>query len=198
MKPLALPSSTLHDDLRQATASRHRKLDAALGAAGYFDDRASYCRFLERAWQFQSAMELALERAGAPVFIPDWARRRRAPLLERDLAALEVQLPSTAISHPTLLVARDEAAVLGSAYVLEGATLGGKVLLSRIAPMGFHATHGGAYLNGYGPAHGALWRAFLERLAARDAAGISRSTAMAAACEVFDLAAAIYGAEVAS
>lgn len=196
MKPLALPSSTLHDDLRQATASRHRRLDAALGAAGFFDDRASYQRFLERTWLFQSGVELALERAGAAQFIPDWVRRHRVPLLERDLAVLGAEPPTAAI--PMLSVARDEAAVLGGAYVLEGSTLGGQVLLSRIARLGFHSTHGGAYLSGYGPAHAVMWRGFLEQLAARDAAGLSRSKALSAACEVFDLAATIYGADAAS
>ena len=99
---------------------------------------------------------------------------------------------------PPFSVAREEAAVLGAAYVLEGATLGGQMLLSRIRRLGFHALHGGVFLNGYGAAHAGMWRGFLELLAARDAAGLPRAAARTAACEVFDLAAEIYGADVAS
>jgi heme oxygenase len=198
MNSIARPLTTLHAELRRATARRHRALDAALDVSGTFADLTSYASFLARTHQFQSQMELALDRAGAARFIPDWPQRRRTRLIELDLAALGQPLPATAPALAPLSGPHQEAAVLGAAYVLEGSTLGGKLLLAKIGRLDLHATHGGAYFHGHGAAHGPMWRGFLDLLAARDAAGLPHEPALEAACAAFDVAAQVYGVAAAS
>lgn len=84
--------------------------------------------------------------------------RRKSHLLARDLRALGVtswpicpQLPA-AIGLPR---------TLGIAYVIEGSTLGGRFILSRLLPP-IAAMRGAAtaFLEGYGAATGERWRAF--------------------------------------
>lgn len=67
----------------------------------------------------------------------------------------------------------------GARYVLEGSALGGRVLLRRVAALGFGETAGGRYLAGHGDETGAIWRGFvasLERV--EDKAGVLRGAGM--------------------
>ena len=98
--------------------------------------------------------------------------RRKAHLLESDLRALgdEAGWPDCA----RLPALPGIAEAIGAAYVLEGSTLGGRFILSRLPPrlarLSGVAT---AFLDGYGAATGARWRDFagvVERGLVDDAA----------------------------
>jgi heme oxygenase len=71
--------------------------------------------------------------------------------------------------------------------VLEGSTLGGLVLLDRLAPLGVTAARGGRYLAaGERPAR--RWHTFVQALARQDAATFDRDAALAAARRTFSAA----------
>ena len=116
-----------------------------------------YAAALRALHAFHAAWEPALWRApglaGAGL---DPAARRKLPLLERDLRALGIA-PSE--NHPPIPVIPDAAAALGALYVLEGATLGGRVIHRHVAgPLGLTPARGGAYYHGYGAATGTRWK----------------------------------------
>lgn len=147
--------------LRAATRPAHERLDGALGLLGGQLDCAAYTRLVERfygfwrGWEPHVAAQLHDEAFLAP--------RRRLHLLAADLAALGrsphaiEQLPSC----PVPLV-RDAAEALGSLYVMEGSTLGGRVIQRNVERcLGPAAC---SYFAGYGPDTGAMWRSFLARL----------------------------------
>jgi heme oxygenase len=86
-------------------------------------------------------------------------RRRKGYLLERDLEALGEERPFARCSAMPALSSLGHC--IGAAYVIEGSTLGGRYILSRL-PGELAAARGHAtwFLEGYGSATGARWRTF--------------------------------------
>lgn len=86
--------------------------------------------------------------------------RRKSHLLARDLASLGA--PAWALCS-ALPDASNLSRAIGIAYVIEGSTLGGRYVLSRLPPAieAVRAT-ATAFLAGYGEATGQRWRAFGE------------------------------------
>ncbi len=170
-RPLDLPSRMSADRppsllaaLRGGTRDLHDRAEAAFVLGGPGVTRAEYVAVLARLLAFYAPAERALE-AWAPALDASGlalAPRRKAPLLRRDLRALDPGFPRHA--EPAFRLP-DPAHALGALYVLEGATLGGQLLRRRLAPaLGLTAEHGLAFLTGYGADVGPMWRAFGEAL----------------------------------
>ena len=88
------------------------------------------------------------------------AERGKVSLLSADLAALQLA-PLTAPCVVPAGVVTSAANALGAMYVLEGSTLGGRIIERQCAvPLGMSPAHGGAFYHGYGARTGALWQAF--------------------------------------
>ena len=86
--------------------------------------------------------------------------RRKSAGLAADLRALGVA-PEALPRCSDLPDLPGPAAVLGCAYVLEGATLGGQILSRHVAGcLGLSAETGGRFFHGYGERTGAMWKAF--------------------------------------
>jgi heme oxygenase (biliverdin-IX-beta and delta-forming) len=81
----------------------------------------------------------------------------------------------------------DDARRWGVLYVLEGSTLGGRLLLDRVASLGITAAHGGAYLAA-GERPPRRWHTFVQALARQDAASFDREAALDAARRTFSAA----------
>jgi heme oxygenase len=156
--------------LRAATAADHDAVDSAFGETD-FGDHAAYGRFLTAHALALPAVEAALE--GFTALPP---RRLRAPLIESDLRALGVDMPSPLpISAP-----ETTAAAFGTAYVIEGSRLGGGMLAKRVGADLPTAYLSETHLPGE-------WRGFLAALD-RSAEGDSWIAEMiAAARATFDL-----------
>jgi len=125
--------ASLHERLRRETARAHRDLETLIESRCFFASRAAYVAFLLASQAFQAEAERVLDDCGAVDVIPDWPLRQRAKLARTDLEALGASLaaspePDRQLTH----VAKPEW-VLGVAYVVEGATLGGSVLLKSVA-----------------------------------------------------------------
>ncbi len=150
--------------LRAGTAEAHRRLDHLLDSAGCFASLDGYRRYLRRIAPLQAALEGALEAAGAEALLPDWPRRRKASLIAADLRALGGPPPAPLPRPFPGLAGWRAGDVLGTLYVLEGATLGGAVLARRLGDLGLRRERGGRFLDPYGEERGRMWRLFLEAL----------------------------------
>jgi heme oxygenase len=150
--------------LRTVTGPAHARLEASLNLLD--DDldldryRATLLRFhgFWRVWQPRMAALF-----GEPAFL---APRRRLHLLRADLAALGLSAAAVAQSPscPPVPLA-DPREALGSLYVLEGSTLGGRLVQRHVqARLGALGGAGCSYFNGYGDRTGAMWREFQARL----------------------------------
>lgn len=169
--------------LKTATAGHHARVEALMPSLGELATPGGYAAALRALHAFHAAWEPALWRApGLAAAGLVEAERRKLPLLERDLRALGVAPLSLRPPAPAIA---DTAAALGALYVLEGATLGGRVIYRQVAgPLGITPARGGAYHHGYGAATGARWKEFGEALRRWVAAhgGEDRVVAGAVAC----------------
>ena len=158
----ALPVSAIAG-LRTATWAAHQRLEKRLDIKARFDTVGAYRSHLEGMWGFHADLEERLEQKLCGNVLPDFESRRKLPLLTADLLALGADLGSLA-SLPRCRAALqfpDPAAAFGCAYVLEGATLGGRVLLPQLQKrLGLDAGHGAAFLASYGEAVTPMWRSF--------------------------------------
>jgi len=165
--------------LRDATLEHHREAERHVRILDPDATVATYARFLARMYGFHAAIErvfadhAALTRAG---FDPE--SRCKAPLLAADLH--ELGLDPNLLERSALPDLVSLARALGAAYVIEGSTLGGTFIRSRLTldvPMRF--------LAGYGAATGAMWKVF-GAICDRELAGhAARDEAVTAARETF-------------
>ena len=113
------------------------------------------------------------------------AQRGKVSLLSADLAALRLTPLAVPCPMPGKVVA-SAATALGAMYVLEGSTLGGRVIERHCAgPLGVSPTHGGAFYHGYGARTGALWQAFGAVLESHDTDARQRAAMLLGARSCF-------------
>jgi heme oxygenase len=175
-------------ELRSATWASHQRLEKRLDIKARFSDSRAYRTHLEKMWGFCAGMELRVARDAFGDALPDFEKRRKLPLLQRDLVALGaaadevMRLPRC----ETLPRCADEAAAFGCVYVLEGATLGGRTLLPMVrSRLGFTAEHGAMFLASYGEDVASMWRGFGICLDAWCGAAERRARAAEAAVATF-------------
>jgi len=188
------------DGLRAATWPAHQRLERRIDFRSRLASVASYRTHLESMWGFYAELEPRLRAVIYPKHLADYEQRLKLPLLERDLRSLGLadaalgQLPRCTLA----LQCADPAAAFGSAYVLEGATLGGRSLMPSVeARLGFSASHGAAFLASYGAAVGEMWRSFAGALERYCSGAQQQARAASAAIETFtQLEAWLCGANV--
>jgi len=177
-------------ELREATRAAHARAEASLAPLAQPDSLAGYAALLCVLWGFQAPAERWLGHQKLPPAV-GWPARQRLGALAADLTNLgvtgtsrpEIALPE--IARPAIalpeaagwpaLGGRGAAgarggpgAVWGTLYVIEGATLGGRVLRRHIeARLGQVPAR---FLDGHGDRTQPMWRE-LGRLADRHVHG---------------------------
>jgi len=149
--------------LKQATAALHTLAESAMPSLDELAQLDVYTRCLSDMHKFYGAWEPTIWRtAGVSEAVPDGDARRKLPLLDSDLRALGQPADddeSSEVASSAAVANTGEA--LGALYVLEGATLGGRVILRHIAePLGLSLDAGLAFFHGYGACTGQMWTAF--------------------------------------
>ncbi|MEQ8234864.1 MAG: biliverdin-producing heme oxygenase [Gammaproteobacteria bacterium] len=176
--------------LRTATAAVHDALERELDLLRPDLTLDEYATVLARMAAFYAPLERRIH--GLPDLaaqVPALTARRKLPLLERDLRALAARgVAWSAGDHvPDALLPCVDAVptALGCLYVLEGATLGGRVIAPHLARcLGLSATDGAAFHAGYGDATGRMWRGMQGALRAAGH-GAARTAMIAAATTTF-------------
>jgi heme oxygenase len=153
--------------LRLVTAAAHERMHSHSGFAAAAAGRISlsdYRLLLSRLFGFHRAFETV--RADSR-YDDGISERARSHLIAADLQSLGLDA-SAILRLPlcnSLQAPANAAEQLGGLYVLEGSTLGGVQIaraLQSIVP-GVDG-RGRRFFLGYGARHGAMWRAFVERL----------------------------------
>ena len=174
---------SLHARLRTETAPAHERLERSLDLLSRPLDRDRLTALLVRFHGFHQDWEPALACCLPAELVP----RPRLPLLEHDLRTLGVgndimtAIPSCA--HAASLGEHQDTA-LGSVYVLEGSTLGGRVVARHFAEAPWWPAAGLGYFDPYGDETATRWRHTLAQLAA---AGGDADRIVAGAVRTFEI-----------
>jgi heme oxygenase len=163
-----MADASIRDRLRAETRTDHDRLENGLRLADPGLTLARYREILSRFYGFWAEWE---PRVADVVADEEFlAPRRRLHLLRDDLRALGVAPEALPVCAPPPMRNRGEG--FGALYVMEGSTLGGRVIVKRLHAIGLSPETGGcSYFAGYGTATGAMWSRFIERLEAEADAG---------------------------
>jgi heme oxygenase len=158
------PSTDILARLKQETTAEHAAIERAARIMDPALSLAQYQHYLEQSYGFYAQVEPMLQRLGAWEALGlSAAERAKLPLLEADLAALGRDVSTLPLAAPPRLPGVAEA--FGCLYVLEGSTLGGRVISRHVqARLGAGVTR--QFLDGYGPRTGESWQTFRGALAA--------------------------------
>ena len=158
--------------LRSATAPDHARVDALFSSAD-LSRPAGYRHFLSCQAAAHLPVERAIDAADLAAKPEDWPARRRGAELRADL----LELGGDEIREQPFALAKDEAAVLGAVYVLEGSRLGGALLRKRVSP--------GLPTRFLSAGRPGAWRALVELLDRRLDTPAAIEAAVASARSVF-------------
>lgn len=190
----------LQQALRTATAELHEAVEACRFSRRLFNgevQRDEYVRYLTAMRTVHARLECHLDRLSCGPEAELWAKcQRRSRLLDSDLAYFEPAAcsPETVANRSALALAdqfgrfaeRSPIRLLGALYVLEGSSLGGQVLKSRVArALALDGEGGLSYFAGAGARTAHHWRAFVSRLNALELAKPQRSEVLAGAVATF-------------
>ena len=160
--------SLLHARLRTETAPAHERLERSLDLLRRPLERERFTALLIRLHGFHQAWERALALRLPAASVPG----PRLRLIAQDLGALGLGDDTIgAIPHCAQAASLGDHpdTALGSVYVLEGSTLGGRMIAHHLSEAAWLPPAGLRYFDPYGDATAARWRQTLAQLA--DAGG---------------------------
>jgi heme oxygenase len=170
------------------TAVQHRQLEGALDLLRDELTRENYVDILRAFHDFLLPWEGRVQALLAPLNDPAIAQRRHVWRLRQDILSLTGASPDQlgieiCSALPELATT---GAALGSMYVIEGSTLGGRIISAHMESR-FAVTpeNGCAYFSGNADQTGRMWAAFRERLDTTVAVA-AQEEAIKAAVDTFD------------
>jgi heme oxygenase len=119
--------------LKNHTSLDHERLDDAVGG---FSDLETYRAFVAKSFAFRGAVERTTQA------YQDWFPLALVSALRKDVEDLNGGF----IDFPTLDPASSWSANLGRLYVLEGSSVGARMLYQRAQKLGFSDKHGARHL----------------------------------------------------
>lgn len=160
--------------LKAATRAEHDAIEVALDLMAPGLSLADYHRRLRRYLGFYAPIEPLIDAAiDGPRWSLNMTARAKTAWLAADLVCLgnsSDAVGPTPTAHAlctALPPLKTEADAFGCLYVLEGASLGGRVISRHIERvLGLNATHGARFFHGYGDQTGAMWKTFRGALSA--------------------------------
>src|SRR4051812_16217825 len=153
-------TSAIHARLRAATRAHHQALEDRVDVLGRAASAHGRRELVQGFHQLHAEAETAIAPWVADLAGLQFEARRRTAQLKQDLTALG--LTSSTVDHRPPAV-RSAVEALGRMYVLEGSTLGGRLLTRGLTAAG-HDLVGLGFLDPYGDGVGERWRSFLAIL----------------------------------
>jgi heme oxygenase (biliverdin-IX-beta and delta-forming) len=148
--------------LREATADSHQQLEEKLFPfIKTINSHKEYGKLLNAFYGYIFPVQ---ERIAAHIdhnIVPDMDQRRNAALITGDLLTISIKPDHQfAVDLPAI---DDHASAIGALYVLEGSTLGGKIISKTISER-LGKTEGFSFFRGYGAETGPRWKKFTQYL----------------------------------
>ena len=155
----------LLERLRSETKPVHAELEASMMPwISRVRNLEEYAGLLRMFYGFYQPLDYAIKQHVDINRLPDFHERRGAHWILEDLQTIGFagnELPlDTRSSWVT-----DQASAFGALYVMEGSTLGGRVICKTISGnLGTDLEKGLRFFGGYGPETGSRWKSFLSAL----------------------------------
>ena len=124
---------------------------------------ADYARFLALFYGYFGALELSINKCLNASIIPDYENRRKTEALKIDLKILNQEDLKLAASE-LLPVIENHLQSLGALYVIEGSTLGGKIISKMIKQQLKTEIMAFTFFTGYGDQSANMWNSFTHIL----------------------------------
>jgi heme oxygenase len=172
------------DRLRDETRVVHSRLDQTLGLLDRLSSPDRRGRLLAGYHWLHRETEAKIAPFLGEMSDLDFPARRRSSLLAQDLAVLG---HPARLDNPVRLDIHTSGAAFGALYVLEGSTLGGRVILKALKLRGASLA-GLGFLDPYGNRTGERWRSFLAILEREIKSGDQQAEAVTGALNTFAFA----------
>lgn len=178
------------DRLKAATSPDHKRLDALVSAQQFFTSQNRYSIWLQRSYVFQAAIERALNTARTTDFFPNYVAHAHLAFIAQDLHDLGLKEPPVQPAFD--LQYRTQAACLGALYVVEGASMGARVLLIAAHRLGLNGERGARQLTA-AASNIQHWRNYVAMLEAAPLTPVDETRMIAVARRTFAFAQQCFG-----
>jgi heme oxygenase len=153
----------LNEQLKESTQPSHQELEKKMvSLIKKINNRQDYVKFLKLMYGYYSALEKRVQEYVSDMEIE---KRRKAERLLEDISYFESTITTDMCNELPPITSHAEA--LGAMYVMEGSTMGGKIIAKMIkGQAGIDGPSGFSFFNGYGEDTGRMWeefKAFLNR-----------------------------------
>jgi heme oxygenase (biliverdin-IX-beta and delta-forming) len=180
----ASDTTSLRWRVRSETSVWHDRVDAVAGGPNTVESRGGYIDLLGRLYELHTSFE---SRLADPRLHGAWRHlgidlpvHRRAHLCADDLETLGAAPANTPVTSSSLATSGH---ALGCLYVLEGSSLGGRVVARIVRDRIGNVPV--AFFTGRGRAKLAPWTSVLKALTRFDTEGGDGDTVIAGACDTF-------------
>jgi heme oxygenase len=150
--------------LREETRQEHQSLEKKLiPYIKSINSNDSYARLLQMFYSYYQPVEKAINSQLDELDIKDLHERRKSEAIEEDMSVLGVKKEDVPADFAPEIDSKLRA--LGALYVLEGSTLGGKVITEIIAKNNPEFSHNAFhFFNAYGEKTMEKWKSFQQSL----------------------------------
>ena len=157
--------------LREATTSLHREVEGRIDFLSLGLTIPRYIRILQAFYAFFEPMEMQMDTCCPAEYRSMWQGRHRAHRLIDDLVAMHSGPVDAASGIFEIPDVSSTGHWLGALYVLEGSTLGGRVISRHLEKhFGWLSGRGYSFFLGHGTATGERWREVVKTLEANSGA----------------------------
>lgn len=159
------PQDIFLKDLRTQTHESHQALEDNAVSKALLSEEVSlkdYQAYLSRMYGLKKGLEANAYPLLAGIF-PEISKREKAYLIKADLLKTGMSEEDVSRIPVKQFSPLNEQDALGMMYVLEGSTLGGRILYKHVnKALGLDAAGGASFFNGYGDQTGPMWKEFVS------------------------------------
>jgi len=155
----------LTEKIKTATQHSHQETEKILvGKMKTMRSVNDYAGILKLFYGYFGGLEQQIEKYINADNLSDYNERRKTAAVADDLVALGHALPNKAANNE-LPIIETKLQAFGALYVIEGSTLGGKIISKMVQQhLGIKDGRGLSFFNGYGEDTGKKWSGFQQIL----------------------------------
>lgn len=158
-------SQGISEQLKKVTRENHQQLEKLLVILlKQVATKEDYVRILRLFYSYFGALEDEINVYIGAAELPDYHQRRKTQNIANDIKIMGGTVPGKA-KGPDLPTIENPLQAFGALYVIEGSTLGGKIIHQMMEKkINIRNTEGMSFFKGYGDQTESKWASFKEQL----------------------------------